>query len=729
MEELMSLSQEGIVEKYFDEFKVLLSRAKIFEEISEDYATYLFICGLKPKIGDILGLKLERAFSLARMRETILQGNSTQTNRYQTSGTNRASNFEVCTVVSLRDSGSTNDNGESIILQDFFQFTKIETAPKVFDEMPVGFDNKKDVGMGEDSKKKEIDDSKEKGKDISRTEKEICCLSQDFPIDCGSVVILPNFNRPGDQINVFHKVVNSRPGVTKLGCLFVSWDVLDKILEEVSNETFEVEQVLRGFKDIIRLDYKDKPKVFQIQMLIVLEHMWHRWKSKLMFLIVSKNWCSEPWKYDFKESNYKLKFKFWWAKSGLKNKKGHIWYKWKPKRLFSFKFVDGCNRNIELSWHYCNNKEQGVSRREDVGTIKQYICLSLLKNSASTLITTIAEKNLNLTIVNCCIGIQIYFTDVKRTSVMGVATIASLHPSLSMHGTITTALALGIYMTELPESNQLNVAFVDIGDADMQVYMEAHKKGHLKILANSLDYLIAPFDRKLPVIIAQASTAAHRLPLSTIAISSDGFIFVSGTKFIFMVEDVMEQLTGLVILHLGGNVLFGILQLFDRCMDELIKALPELSEDNSILELKEVVLSKSETKCQRLTFLGYSFTIAEELLPMVMSINWSVLNESKEVAENKVNDNNFCEAFVGRHRKRWWSKIVSAKEGRLSTTAVKLKKNCTFFSFFQLLIFEVKNFIGREYCYGNNSVGVNWELLNSIRVSSLMFVYLNDAGK
>ncbi|KAJ0491653.1 hypothetical protein HanIR_Chr12g0566171 [Helianthus annuus] len=458
MEELMSLSQEGIVEKYFDEFKVLLSRAKIFEEISEDYATYLFICGLKPKIGDILmryhnignGLKLERAFSLARMRETILQGNSTQTNRYQTSGTNRASNFEVCTVVSLRDSGSTNDNGESIILQDSFQFTKIETAPKVFDEMPVGFDNKKDVGMGEDSKKKEIDDSKEKGKDISRTEKEICCLSQDFPIDCGSVVILPNFHRPGDQINVFHKVVNSRPGVTKLGCLFVSWDVLDKILEEVSNETFEVEQVLRGFKDIIRLDYKDKPKVFQIQVLIVLEHMWHRWKSKLMFLIVSKNWCSEPWKYDFKESNYKLKFKFWWAKSGLKNKKGHIWYKWKPKRLFSFKFVDGCSgkwrvkgcmyhkwelklmflivikgwcytdRNIELSWHYCNNKEQGVSRREDVGTIKQYICLSLLKNSASTLITTIAEKNLNLTIVDCCIGIPIFISLMLKERLLWV---------------------------------------------------------------------------------------------------------------------------------------------------------------------------------------------------------------------------------------------------------------------------------------------------------------------
>lgn len=119
-------------------------------------------------------------------------------------------------------------------------------------------------------------------------------------------------------------------------------------------------------------------------------------------------------------------------------------------------------------------------------------------------------------------------------------------------------------------------------------------------------------------------------PLSTFAISSDGLLVGSGTRFIFMVKDIVEQLTRLVILHFGGNVLTRILQLFDQYMDELIKALPEPSEDDSLVELKEAIPFSAETDSQQLALLGTAFTIAEELLPMVMSEIWSVVNESKE---------------------------------------------------------------------------------------------------
>ncbi|KAI3776815.1 hypothetical protein L1987_46605 [Smallanthus sonchifolius] len=128
-------------------------------------------------------------------------------------------------------------------------------------------------------------------------------------------------------------------------------------------------------------------------------------------------------------------------------------------------------------------------------------------------------------------------------------------------------------------------------------------------------------------------------PLSTFAISSDGLLVDSGTRFIFMVKDIVDQLTRLVILHFGGNVLTRILQVFDQYMDELIKALPEPSEDDSLMELKEAVPFRTETDSQQLALLGTAFTIAEELLPMVMSKIWSVLNESKEAAGNGVNDN------------------------------------------------------------------------------------------
>lgn len=81
----------------------------------------------------------------------------------------------------------------------------------------------------------------------------------------------------------------------------------------------------------------------------------------------------------------------------------------------------------------------------------------------------IAEKNLNTAVVDCCIGIPIYFTDLQRRAVLDAATITGLHPLRLIHETTATALAYGIYRTDLPENEQLNVAFIDIGHTIMQI--------------------------------------------------------------------------------------------------------------------------------------------------------------------------------------------------------------------------------------------------------------------
>ncbi|KAJ8452037.1 hypothetical protein Cgig2_016618 [Carnegiea gigantea] len=99
----------------------------------------------------------------------------------------------------------------------------------------------------------------------------------------------------------------------------------------------------------------------------------------------------------------------------------------------------------------------------------------------------IAEKNLNAAVVDCCIGIPVYFTDQQRRAVMDAATIAGLHPLRLIHETTATALAYGIYKTDLPENDPINVAFVDIGHASMQVCVAAFKKAQLKILAHAFD--------------------------------------------------------------------------------------------------------------------------------------------------------------------------------------------------------------------------------------------------
>ncbi|KAG7992455.1 hypothetical protein I3843_02G128900 [Carya illinoinensis] len=121
-----------------------------------------------------------------------------------------------------------------------------------------------------------------------------------------------------------------------------------------------------------------------------------------------------------------------------------------------------------------------------LGEAKTFTPTQLLGMVFSNL-KAIAENNLNAAVVDCCIGIPVYFTDLQRRAVLDAATIAGLHPLRLLHETTATALAYGIYKTDLPENDQLNVAFVDIGHASMQVCIAGFKKGQLKILSHSFD--------------------------------------------------------------------------------------------------------------------------------------------------------------------------------------------------------------------------------------------------
>jgi heat shock protein 4 len=100
---------------------------------------------------------------------------------------------------------------------------------------------------------------------------------------------------------------------------------------------------------------------------------------------------------------------------------------------------------------------------------------------------TIAEKNLGTSVVDCVIGIPVYFTELQRRAYIDAASIAGMRPLRLMHETTATALAYGIYKTDLSDTDPINVVFVDIGHASMQVCVAAFKKGQLKILGHSFD--------------------------------------------------------------------------------------------------------------------------------------------------------------------------------------------------------------------------------------------------
>ncbi|KAH9322941.1 hypothetical protein KI387_017580 [Taxus chinensis] len=69
---------------------------------------------------------------------------------------------------------------------------------------------------------------------------------------------------------------------------------------------------------------------------------------------------------------------------------------------------------------------------------------------------------------DCVIGIPAYFTELQRRAYLDAAAIAKLKPLRLMHESAAIALAYGIYKTDLPENEQINVVFVDVGHSDTQ---------------------------------------------------------------------------------------------------------------------------------------------------------------------------------------------------------------------------------------------------------------------
>lgn len=98
-----------------------------------------------------------------------------------------------------------------------------------------------------------------------------------------------------------------------------------------------------------------------------------------------------------------------------------------------------------------------------------------------------AEKNLEIPVSDCVIGIPSYFTDVQRRAYLNAAHIGGLRPLRLMHDCTATALGYGIYKTDFADSGPTNVVFVDVGHCDTQITVVAFEQGHMKVLSHSFD--------------------------------------------------------------------------------------------------------------------------------------------------------------------------------------------------------------------------------------------------
>ncbi|KAK3268430.1 hypothetical protein CYMTET_23068 [Cymbomonas tetramitiformis] len=112
---------------------------------------------------------------------------------------------------------------------------------------------------------------------------------------------------------------------------------------------------------------------------------------------------------------------------------------------------------------------------------------------------TIAENDQGSKISDCVISVPVYFTDTQRRALLDAATVSGLNCLRLMHETTATALAYGIYKTDLPEKDAINVGFVDVGQSSLQCCIVAFKKGQLKVLSHGYDRTLGgrDFDKVL----------------------------------------------------------------------------------------------------------------------------------------------------------------------------------------------------------------------------------------
>ncbi|XP_077253936.1 heat shock 70 kDa protein 16-like isoform X4 [Tasmannia lanceolata] len=121
-----------------------------------------------------------------------------------------------------------------------------------------------------------------------------------------------------------------------------------------------------------------------------------------------------------------------------------------------------------------------------LGEIQMFTPVQILAMLLSHL-KEITEKNLEMPVSDCVIGIPAYFTDLQRRAYLNAAAIAGLKPLRLVHDTTATALGYGIYKTDFVNAGPTNVVFVDIGHCDTQVSIVSFEVGHMRVVSHAFD--------------------------------------------------------------------------------------------------------------------------------------------------------------------------------------------------------------------------------------------------
>jgi heat shock protein 4 len=132
----------------------------------------------------------------------------------------------------------------------------------------------------------------------------------------------------------------------------------------------------------------------------------------------------------------------------------------------------------------------------------------------------IAEAETGIAVTDCAISVPTFYTDQERYAMLNAASIAGLNCLRLVNETTATALAYGIFKTDLPDSEPIHVAFIDVGHAHTQVRLLLLMAGsaacHLQAQTaaaaeHKVEALLCKISRHCNMFAVPASCQKHRL--------------------------------------------------------------------------------------------------------------------------------------------------------------------------------------------------------------------------
>lgn len=125
----------------------------------------------------------------------------------------------------------------------------------------------------------------------------------------------------------------------------------------------------------------------------------------------------------------------------------------------------------------------------------------------------IAKKEHDSPVTDVVLSVPVFYTEKERYAMLAASKIAGLNCLRLLDETTATALAYGIYKTDLPDNDPQHVVFIDVGHSSTQVCVVALKKGELSVLSNAWDRNLGgrDFDKVLFDHFAEEFDAKYKI--------------------------------------------------------------------------------------------------------------------------------------------------------------------------------------------------------------------------